>query len=340
MPKNPPFPMGTAMPSPHELSPAQPLSGAKSPEMSSGGALGGHHAPRISAEIKPGFGTETTIRDFVRAARESGATYPPGSDMDQLLKADPAHLNNAIFRVEHAHNFVDAKGATIGSVPEGAMMHVDANGNISLERPPVHAHAPGAAAHYEPTHPRAMAAPTDRTADALNRQELAQLQGGESAAPPSPPAPRAVGAPIDLRPHEAVPPANPGIHPVPPGIHPGEAVQPPPGAENYPAAPFTNGFNVPIDPGAPGIYAGPNGAPMAFGGDMAARTAAAEAYLSATGEPVVYIEAPEPIVSQGVPRPWVWEMRPRPWWRGGPHVVRNPQNIGRIDPNHFTRRLR
>ncbi len=109
----------------------------------------------------------------------------------------------------------------------------------------------------------------------------------------------------------------------------------------YPTTPFKNALNVDINPQQGGVYLDTNKAAVAYATGEARRMTVMQEYLMANRAATVWVPAPEPVLYQGqqvyeaVPytyHPW----RPRMF---GGHFRAGQPAIGRVNPNHFTRRL-
>ena len=126
-----------------------------------------------------------------------------------------------------------------------------------------------------------------------------------------------------------------------------------PAGTETPASPeraeqFINRQNLPIDPKAGHVYQDTNGALLAYGNDFTARMDAAQKYVLANREAVLWVQAPEPYVgADGAARPFVQEVRYNPGLLGvgGRVVVDTPQGepaaerTGLVNPDTFIRQL-
>ncbi|MDP2594203.1 MAG: hypothetical protein Q8P36_02600 [bacterium] len=281
--------------------------------------------PILSVEVKPGYGYESMIRELTGQLKgQNPNLYPADSDAYRLLNATPERLNSVILQIEKEHDFVKPDGSST-AVGLGSRMSFDAQGMLA----PENTLAPrGAVATPETPRAGATAAPPIErgpTATDLNRQELSRIQAG---LPPEP-----IASQLDAQELERISASQ--AQPVPESI-----------PISYSDTPFTNHFNVPVDPTQGGIYQGPNNELIAFANDPARAMATAEEWARGHHRTPIWVQAPEPYMDQGVPRPYAIPVEHRGFFGGGMHHGTLPPNtpppkdwMGAMNPNTFTKRL-
>lgn len=104
--------------------------------------------------------------------------------------------------------------------------------------------------------------------------------------------------------------------------------------------PFTNHYNLPVDPTKPGVYFEENNAAIVYGGTYAEQLEAAKAYAK-THKTTVWIQAEKPVEYQGAMHPWAIPVTYRGLFRGYdiPQEMTDPRQIGAVEPQTFKKVL-
>lgn len=108
-------------------------------------------------------------------------------------------------------------------------------------------------------------------------------------------------------------------------------------------APFINAHDLSIDPAGGHVFQDTSGAVLAYGNDYSAQFAAAEEYVKAHHDAVVWVQAEKPVFYEDAWRPWVFPVKYGGWWRGVyallPSGPPEASQIGGIDPETFIKQL-
>lgn len=121
----------------------------------------------------------------------------------------------------------------------------------------------------------------------------------------------------------------------------------PPASSLERTAPFTNRWNVQIDPGKAGVYLdegedGKGGAVMVYGNDFKGRRAAAEAYARAHKGVKVWVQAEKPVERDGELHPWAFSITYQGFFGGlesDESTDPSDQQLGAVDPARFIKQL-
>ncbi|MFA6502804.1 MAG: hypothetical protein WCT45_00930 [Candidatus Paceibacterota bacterium] len=120
--------------------------------------------------------------------------------------------------------------------------------------------------------------------------------------------------------------------------------EPPPMRPEYTEA-FVNQNKLPIDPLQGHVFQDADGAVLSYGNDFNARFNAAQEYVKANHDAVVWVQAEKPVFYDGDWRPWVFQVKYSGWGPFGsvqailPSGLPSLEQIGRISPDRFTEQL-
>lgn len=310
------------------------------------------------------------------------SNYAAGTDIHTLLTADAHSIDSVVHQIaaDPKHDFFHADGTSV-RIDSHAQMTLGSDGEVHLSEAghdilQAPAHMPTTSA-YPPSEPPIsqpeVFAPHPITPPAnvsVLPKEAALVSSAPHEAAPLPvtphhesvgvekssvPAPDGSvlhdgeggvvhdgeGNPVHTgayeAPHETQAPAVEHIVPAP--EQPGS----PPALSLEHTAPFINNHNLSIDPAGGHVFEDTSGAVLAYGNDYSAQFTAAEEYVKAHHNAVVWVQAEKPVFYEGAWHPWVFPVKYGGWWRGVyallPSGPPEPSQIGGIDPETFIKQL-
>lgn len=324
------------------------------------------HAPEMPTVGASSHGYEGMLKDLWGELHKHAlpGKVKPGSDLAKLLSAhDTASLDSVVHDIAKERGFfhdgasvrIDTSAhMTIGT--DGQLHFADAaHPDIVNAGPDMHV-LPVAHEAPVPAHPGAAPATELPPTETITTPEVANVDvtGMQPPAPVETAIPHPViheqgylidshgndvldgqGAPIHTGSYE--PPVSPE-HLAPAS----ESVAPPvPAIEHMKE--FLNQSKLPIDPLHGHVFQTTNGTMLAYGNAFDTRFNAAQEYVNAHHDAVVWVQAEKPVFYNGAWRPWVFEVRHGGFWRGAQAIIPSglpePSHIGGINPDTFVKQL-
>ncbi|MHB1163105.1 MAG: hypothetical protein ACYCZZ_01055 [Minisyncoccota bacterium] len=333
--------------------------------------------PTVSATS--GHGYEYMMKQLWQQLQEKHVTLPasanPHSDLARLLSADSKSIDSVVHQIASnpQHAFFHADGSSV-SIQPNAQMTIDAQGELHLGTPghdylsaPAHAPVtppshPEVSAAVAP-HPEASTSVTETPLPTVSH-EVTPAAGGLHEQPPAPietAVPSSVheqGYLVDSR---GVPVVDSQGTPVHTGSYeashentpsPAEHATPSPETATHSpsvsvehAAQFVNNNGVSIDPTQGHIFQDVTGINQAYGNDFAERFDAAQEFVKAHHDAVVWVQSEKPVFFENQWRPWVFQVRFSGFGPFGsvqailPTGLPDASQIGAIDPETFIKQL-
>ncbi|MHB0865497.1 MAG: hypothetical protein ACYC1Y_01150 [Minisyncoccota bacterium] len=333
--------------------------------------------PTVSATS--GHGYEYMLKQLWQQLQEKHITLPasanPDSDLARLLSADSKSINSVVHQIasDPRHAFFHADGSSVAIQPD-AQMTIDAQGELHLATPghdylsaPAHAPVtppphPEVSATVAP-HPEASASVTETPLPTVSH-EVTPAAGGLHEQPPAPietavpssvheqgylvdsrgvPVVDSQGTPVHTGSYEASHENTPS--PVEHAAPTPETATHAPSVSVEHAASFVNNNGVPIDPTQGHVFQDVTGVMQAYGNDFAARFDAAQEFVKAHHNAVVWVQSEKPVFFENQWRPWVFQVRFSGFGPFGsvqailPTGLPDASQIGAIDPETFIKQL-